>query len=218
MSGREYYQLIQSDLEGIKRTVNVIERHLKEIRAEENVAVIKGRIAALVQETEKLVLKGRSIPIIRLPKEAPMEDEYMQYVKIMSSDEVIFFEMPLLIPKTKFNRAGKDYLVSTLHSVFKAHFSVYGRLRYEEPVVIWFEHVYQRKEGRNPMRDHDNVETKIVKDLLTPYIMADDCPLYCSDLCTSRFGDRDKTCIHVVPVNIFPDYFRKRAEQYAEFA
>lgn len=214
ISGAEYYKLIETDIEGIKQNIITIDRQISKINADNDIANMKSRIYVLIQLIEKLAVKGRSIPIIRekikidgiVPTESKM--------KVLSHGETVTMEIPLLIPKTRSNKANKNYLVSMFHDEFKNYFRNHGTQRYKEPTVIWFEFQYDRKKGMVRFRDHDDVETKIVKDLLVPYLLTDDCPLYCDDFCSSKYGDYDATFIHIIPRKMFPAFMQDRMCQH----
>ncbi len=214
ISGEEYYKLIETDLNGIKQCVTGVEKQLSKINADNDIANMKSRIFVLIQQLEKLAVRGRSIPILRdeikIDGIMPIESK----MKVLCNGETVMMEIPLLIPKSRSNKANKNYLVSMFHEEFKNYFRENGMKRFKEPAVIWFEFQYDRKKGMVRFRDHDDVETKIVKDLLVPYIITDDCPLYCDDFCSSRYGDYDATFIHVIPRKMFPSYMLDRMCQY----
>lgn len=214
ISGREYCQIIESDLNDIKNTATAIERQIGKIKDTDDVATVKSRIQVLMQETEKMALKGRAIPLFINPQAIEVPEQEGLPLKVVCHRDTLLMEVPLLIPKSRSNKANKNYLVSMFHRSFKDYFTEHDVERYREPVLIWFEFQYCSRKGKNTMRDHDNVETKIVKDLLIPYIITDDCPIYCDDLYTSRYGDYDATFIHIVPRRMFPEYFKERVDSY----
>lgn len=206
ISGEEYYKLIETDLNGIKQCVTGIEKELSKINVDNDIANMKICIFNLIQQLEKLAVKGRSIPILREEIKIDGIMHIESKMKVVSHGETLTMEIPLLIPKSKSNKANKNYLVSMFHEEFKNYFRKNGMKRFKEPTVIWFEFQYDRKKGMVRFRDHDDIETKIVKDLLVPYIITDDCPLYCDDFCSSRYGDYDATFIHVIPRKLFPSH------------
>lgn len=211
-TGQDYYNLIFPDLEKIKKSLSDINRYVSKINDKEDVSTLKTRIGLLVQEMEKLTVMGRSIPVFRQRETEMISDELETQVQMVESNDILTLKVPLLLPKARSNKTNKSYLVSMFHRTFQE--SLRGFQKYNENVVIWFEFQYKRRIGKQGFRDHDNIETKIVKDLLTPYIVVDDSPVFCDDFHSSRTGDFDATYIHVVPRRKFAEYYQGKVMDY----
>lgn len=54
------------------------------------------------------------------------------------------------------------------------------------------------------MRDHDNIETNMVTDILALYVLPDDHPAVCSHYYCSAAGSEDRTEVYVIPKHNFP--------------
>lgn len=212
LTGADYYELIIPDLEKIKDTINSVNRYYQKINGREDIPTLKTRINVMVKEMEKLAVFGRSIPLFQYEENDDIEIDKGMEVKINRDNDVLLLELPLLIPKARSNKTNKSYLVSLFHNSFQNHLR--NCPKYKEPVVIWFEFQYKERPGKQGYRDHDNIETKIVKDLLVPHIVVDDSPKYCDDFHSSYTGVYDSTFIHVVPRRIFADYYQGRVKNY----
>ena len=211
-TSEDYFCLIEPDLASIRSVLSSISKKLMKIRREDDIPAIKTRIALLVQEMEKLAVLGRSLPMFQSLEEPEAVESIMTDIQISSQGDAVIIKIPLLLPKTRSNKANKKYLVGMLHNVFKFYFR--DRKKYQEHVVIWFEYQYRKREGKQGFRDHDNIESKIVKDLLAPYLVFDDGPIYCDDFHSSKTGDCDATYIHVIPRSIFANYYLDRVSSY----
>lgn len=211
-NGEDYYNLIAPDLEKIKDTISSVSRYHQKINGKEDVPTMKTRISVMVREMEKLAVLGRTIPFFKSDEDEYIENDAGLEVKVDYDNDVLKIELPLLIPKARSNKANKSYLVSLFYNTFQNHLKDYPK--FKEPVVIWFEFQYKERLGKQGYRDHDNIETKIVKDLLVPHIVVDDSPKYCDDFHSSYIGVYDSTFIHVVPRRIFANYYQGRVNSY----
>lgn len=59
------------------------------------------------------------------------------------------------------------------------------------------------------MRDYDNIETKYITDIITPYLIEDDNPNFCSIFQSGKKSDEAKTRILILPEHAFPEVFQK---------
>ena len=206
----DYYKIIAPDIKGIKSSLAAVERQITRINMEEDIPLMKSRIIVLINDIEKLALRGREIPLYLEREEYECSAEIRDFLEVSRVGNVTMLQIPLLLPRSRLNRVNKGYLVSMFHEAFQTHFRASESGKYKEPVVFWFEYQYRKRQGKQGVRDHDNVESKVVKDLLVPYVVVDDSPSYCDDFHSSRIGEFDATFIHIVPRREFGRYYESR--------
>ena len=66
------------------------------------------------------------------------------------------------------------------------------------------------------MRDHDNIETNMVSDIVAMYVMPDDAPSVCSHYECSVMGEDDRTEVYVIPRMDFPQWLSQENERFGE--
>ena len=66
------------------------------------------------------------------------------------------------------------------------------------------------------MRDHDNIETNMVSDIVAMYVMPDDAPSICSHYECSVMGEDDRTEVYVVPRMDLPQWLLQENEKFGE--
>lgn len=74
--------------------------------------------------------------------------------------------------------------------------------------VVCFRHVYSPDFPERAIRDHDNIETKKVLDVVADKLMVDDTGAYCTTLYTSVQGEKDATEIYVVAPEMFMEWLK----------
>ena len=166
----------------------------------------------LEDTAEKLVLLARVLPAYTGSPAAAWEVEKIMKenipVEIGFTEEGWFsLRIPMLLPK---KRAGSTkYLTDFLYPAMRGFFAEKEPVRYRDCVLI-FRHVYDRKRPERRKRDHDNIETKTVTDVVALYVMADDSPDVCSNYECSAVGDVERTEVYVVPAKDFTTWFLKK--------
>lgn len=73
--------------------------------------------------------------------------------------------------------------------------------------VIIYRHIYDREEPERRHRDHDNIETNFVTDIVALYVMTDDAPLRCRHYYCSAAGSTERTEVYVVPEQDFMRWY-----------
>jgi len=71
---------------------------------------------------------------------------------------------------------------------------------------VCFRNVYTL--GGKSVRDHDNIETKKVLDVITAYLLVDDTGLLCSNFYTTTVGDNEQTEVYIVSKNDFEKWLK----------
>ena len=59
------------------------------------------------------------------------------------------------------------------------------------------------------MRDHDNVETYMISDMVAMYVLYDDCPYLCNNYDCTAEGDKERTEVYVVPKAEFLEWLEE---------
>ena len=57
-------------------------------------------------------------------------------------------------------------------------------------------------------RDHDNIETNTVSDIVAMFTLVDDSPKHCSHLYISALGNEERTEIYIVPKDELCDFLK----------
>ena len=109
--------------------------------------------------------------------------------------------IPALLPKKATGSA--DYIRSYLYPAMRKFFEGKPPVRFRD-CVLAYRHVYDRSRPERAMRDHDNIETNMVTDILALYVLPDDHPAVCSHYYCSAAGSEDRTEVYVIPKHDFP--------------
>lgn len=118
--------------------------------------------------------------------------------------------IPALLPKK-----GSDYIRSFLYPAMQEYFQRKEPVRFTDCVLV-YRHVYDRNRPERRMRDHDNIETNMVSDIVAMYVMPDDAPSICSHYECSVMGEDDRTEVFVVPRMDFPQWLLQENESLKE--
>ena len=73
--------------------------------------------------------------------------------------------------------------------------------RFQSCTVVFY-HCYAASHQPTDVRDHDNLETRAVLNVIERYLLTSDSGIYCSNVQTSCWGDRDQTVICIRPGKI----------------
>lgn len=111
--------------------------------------------------------------------------------------------IPALLPKK--GGGSADYIRSFLYPAIQKYFQKKEPVRFTDCVLV-YRHVYDRERPERRMKDHDNIETNMVSDIVAMYVMPDDAPSVCSHYECSVMGEDDHTEVYVVPRMEFPKW------------
>lgn len=164
------------------------------------------RALKLEEISEEMVLITRVLPAYTGAANALAEvDEIISKtipVEIGFTAEGWFsVRIPALLPKKASGSA--DYTRSYLYPAMRNFFEGKPPIRFKDCVVA-YRHVYDRSRPERAMRDHDNIETNMVTDIVAMYILPDDSPAVCSHYYCSAAGCEDRTELYVIPKHDFP--------------
>lgn len=121
--------------------------------------------------------------------------------------------IPALLPKK--GSGSADYIRSFLYPAMQEYFQGKEPVRFTD-CVLAYRHVYSRERPERRMRDHDNIETNMVSDIVAVYVMPDDAPSVCSHYECSVMGENDQTEVYVIPKADFPLWLIQENERFGE--
>ena len=159
----------------------------------------------LEENMEKAVLLTRVLPAYTgHPKamdavEKIMEEEIPLQIGY-TAEGWFCVRIPALLPKKEHGSA--DYIRAFLFPAMRRFFLGKEPVRFRDCVLI-YRHVYSRDRPERQWRDHDNIETNMVSDIVALYVMPDDGPKVCSHYYCSAAGNEDRTEVYVVPKTDF---------------
>jgi len=118
---------------------------------------------------------------------------------------VVDITIPCLIPGRK--KKPTEFITAPLYAVLERFIAERPE---EQPLekfthcVICITHVYDKLLfGKGRKRDHDNIETKGIIDVINAFLLTDDDGFFCSVFETSEFSDKDLTHISIMPRDMF---------------
>lgn len=168
------------------------------------------RVAELM---EKAVLVARSLPAYTGAPDAALtvaaQTASLVPIEIGFTREGWFsVRLPMLLPKKE--QGSADYVRSILFPAMQRFFHKHPPCRFKDCVLI-YRHVYSRERPERQRRDHDNIETNMVTDIVALYTMLDDAPSRCRHYYCSAEGS-ERTEVYVVPPDEFIDWLRKEKD------
>lgn len=172
----------------------------------------------LEETAERLVLLTRVLPAYTGSGVAGREVENTMKLCIpvdMGFTKEGWFRLciPALLPKK--GSGSADYIRSFLYPAMQEYFHQKEPVRFTDCVLV-YRHVYDRDRPERRMRDHDNIETNMVSDIVAMYVMPDDAPAVCSHYECSAVGADDRTEVYVVSKTDFPMWLSLENERLKE--
>lgn len=111
---------------------------------------------------------------------------------------------------SKVKRKVVPQIISGRISILTCGFFSQNRppVRYRD-CVLAYRHIYSRDRPERQKRDHDNIETNMVSDIVALYVMPDDGPDICSHYSCGAEGVEERTEVYVILKKEFPDWLLK---------
>jgi hypothetical protein len=165
----------------------------------------------LAKISEKVTLLSRALPCYTgNPKAKDDMERCIQEsvpVEIGFTKEGWFsIRIPKLLPKK--GAGSVDYIRGILWPALSRFFLGKPLVRYSDCVLI-YRHVYGSYYKKRYMRDHDNVETYMISDMVAMYVLYDDCPYLCNNYDCTAEGDGERTEVYVVPKAEFLEWLEE---------
>ena len=168
-------------------------------------------IGKYISNSEKLTIDARKIPELTGVKshgkilEKAISEAHD--IKISLTDEgFVNIKMPCLLP----GKASKNKKEFVFFPLLYAITSFAKTLKSSDVIVnsvIAIRHIYSENKSMGIIRDNDNVDTKIVVDIIKSSFLFDDNGLICSHFYDSKFGNDDMTDIYVLPREDFSKWW-----------
>ena len=113
-------------------------------------------------------------------------------------------KLPFILPKKE--KGSSAYLRDVLYCALQDYFSDREPVKFDHSVIV-VKHVYG--EGRKDrMRcDHDNFEINFITDAIALFALPDDSPEHCKMFSYSERGEKEHSCIYLVPEQDFMKYY-----------
>ena len=165
----------------------------------------------LEEITEKVVLLTRALPAYtgypRARSEVNLIIAEAVPIDIGYTDDGWFsVRIPLLLPKKE--HGSTDYIRQILYPAMQRFFRGKNLKKLDDATVV-FRHVYSEDRPERRARDHDNIETNTVSDIVAMFTLVDDSPSHCSHLYISALGNEERTEIYVVPKDELCDFLKR---------
>lgn len=123
-------------------------------------------------------------------------------IQVSYEDSILSIILPGLFPKRRI-RSSTAFLHDPLHYALKEFFTDHDITPYKE-CVICFCLVYDRELPRHRIKDYDNLELKLILDVISAYVLFDDSGIYCDDHHTTELGEADQTIVYIMEKSRFP--------------
>ena len=114
--------------------------------------------------------------------------------------------IPKLLPRKGFGSV--DYIRGILWPALRRFFEGKPMVRYENCTLI-YRHVYGPQYNKRYMRDHDNIETYMISDMVALFVLKDDCPYLCNNYDCTAEGEGERTEVYVVPQTEFLEWLNQ---------
>ena len=172
----------------------------------------------LEEITEKVVLMTRALPAYTGYPRARSEVNHIiaDTVPITlgyTKEGWFSVRMPMLLPKKESGSA--DYIRQIMYPAMQRFFRGKNSNKLEDAVVV-FRYVYSEERPERRARDHDNIETNMVSDIVAMFTLIDDSPKYCSHFSIYALGNEERTEVYVIPNKEFCDFIKLEKEMAKE--
>lgn len=123
-------------------------------------------------------------------RSAVLPDGYALEVR---ADGSVAIRLPLRLSKRSNDSA---FVCEPLDALLARHASTLPRF---QECTIEFLHCYSASHHPADVRDHDNLETRAVLNVIERYLLTSDSGIYCSNIQTSCWAEQDQTIIVIRP-------------------
>lgn len=115
------------------------------------------------------------------------------------------FVLPRLLPRRI--KDSKKYIRDAFMSAMNQH---KDRKIKTTKQVIHVQSIYADRGNNRIWRDHDNLEAKVVIDVVAAHYLIDDSPQLLDHYYDARTGEMDKTIVTLIPYNEFASYIERQ--------
>ena len=131
---------------------------------------------------------------------------YSRFTLLLTSFIINLLRLPRLLPRKERGKGSVEYIRGFLGPAMQRFFKEESPVRFDDCVII-YRHIYDREEPERRHRDHDNIETNFVTDIVALYVMTDDAPLRCRHYYCSAAGSKEHTEVYVVSEQDFMRWY-----------
>ena len=159
--------------------------------------------------TERIAALARELPVsmgIQNAKEEVNEvvGRELKIIVEQTREGWLKVKLPFILPKKE--KGSTAYLRDVLYCALQDYFSDREPVKFDHSVIV-VKHVYG-KERKDRMRcDHDNFEINFITDAIALFALPDDSPEHCKMFCYSARGEKEHSCIYLVPEKDFIKYY-----------
>lgn len=121
-----------------------------------------------------------------------------QGVEISYEGDCMTITLPAQLPG-RWKKSNSEFLVDPVFFALSEYTMVHRVPRLEHAVVC-FRHIH---DGRGGVRDYDNIECKLLLDVVAMFTLQDDSGACCDVFHTSREGEQSQTQMCVMPAEHF---------------
>jgi len=162
---------------------------------------------------ESLTINARNLPALAaMPEHREFVAEALveaHEIEIsITAKNWINIKMPSLLPGKMLN-AKKQFSFAPLFYALERFKEDRGKLPFFSESIIAIRHIYARDKPLSLIRDNDNVDTKIVVDVIKTFFLPDDNGLICSHFYDSKLGAKNMTDIYVFPRHDFDAWWQR---------
>lgn len=193
----------------LKNMLNIIS-DLKCINVVEDSKIANYYALKLINLSEKVCLAIRSIPHYIDCRDCDSSNKFerieMQIADIWdiktsyTKQGWLHIKLPVMLPKIKQHNAQ---VITLPLQISLKNFFKNKNVDKKIPSVICFRHVYSKEASPSRFLDHDNVETKVITDVVTDFVLHDDGPQLLNHYHCSAIGKHSHTEIFIIPQNKF---------------
>jgi len=193
--------VIQKKLIACNEDLDSISKKLYEVREMEQNNDYEGyRETALeiARNAERFTCKIRELvsdTVIYNKKEFMIDLSKSQGITIDTEETWLKIVMPFLLPKRKISQSCSFIKVPLSYAL--TDFVSKRRIKRFDNCVVCFRNIYTM--NGKIIRDHDNIESKKILDIITGYLLIDDTGLLCSNFYTTSIGESEQTEIYIIP-------------------
>lgn len=199
----ERVNCVRQDLERLGEDLTAMEQS-EPVRYPENYTELA--IEAAIR-AERLTCSMRQLVYISGSKKA----EYLsqaataQGVKIRYEGDCIEITLPAQLPG-RWKKSNSEFLVDPVFFAL-SEFTMVHRVPRLEHAVVCFRHIHDRPDG---IRDYDNIECKLLLDVVAMFTLQDDNGSCCDVFHTTGLGKTCQTQVIVMPSERFVSWLQEK--------
>ena len=159
--------------------------------------------------TERIARLARELPVsvgIQNAKEEVNEvvGRELKIIVEQTREGWLKVKLPFILPKKE--KGSSAYLRDVLYCALQDYFSDREPVKFDHSVIV-VKHVYGKGRKDRMRCDHDNFEINFITDAIALFALPDDSPEHCKMFSYSERGEKEHSCIYLVPEQDFMKYY-----------